>query len=181
MHNVSKKDTRKSGVTRSSLLDFFKELRMKKADVIKKTVQVVEPILKEKDLVLWDVEFQKEGATDVLRVLIDKEGGVNITDCEYVSKKADPILDELDFIDGSYSFEVSSAGLDRALKKKEHFLSSLGKMVDVRFFSQGTYGQKEVTGILKSIADDQFSLDVLDETWDIMLKDAASVKWHVDF
>jgi len=84
---------------------------------------------------LWDVEYKKEGSGYVLRVYIDKEGGVTTDDCEKVSRMMDPMLDEEDFIEQSYCFEVSSPGIDRKLVKPEHFRAYLGQNVDVKLFS----------------------------------------------
>ena len=66
---------------------------------------------------LWDVEYVREGADWFLRIYIDKDGGVDITDCEAISRALDPILDEKDPIPDSYHFEVCSAGLERVLKR----------------------------------------------------------------
>jgi ribosome maturation factor RimP len=84
---------------------------------------------------LWDVEYKKEGTGYVLRVFIDKEGGITTDDCEKVSRMMDPMLDEENFIDQSYCFEVSSPGIDRKLIKPEHFRAYLGNNVDIKLFS----------------------------------------------
>ena len=87
------------------------------------------PIAAEQGCTLWDVEYVKEAGTWFLRVFIDKEGGVSIDDCEAVSRPLSDALDEADPIQGSYTFEVSSAGADRALKKPEHFAACMGQEV----------------------------------------------------
>ena len=79
------------------------------------------PIVQEEGCSLWDVEYVREGADYFLRVYIDKEGGVDIADCEAISRALDPILDEKDPIPGSYHFEVCSAGLERSLKRPSDF------------------------------------------------------------
>ena len=78
--------------------------------------QFAEPVVQEKGCSLWDVEYVREGGEWFLRLYIDKEGGVDITDCETISRAVDPILDERDPIAESYHFEVCSAGLERTLR-----------------------------------------------------------------
>ena len=83
------------------------------------------PIVEAQGCSLWDVEYVREGSDRILRVYIDKEGGVDISDCEAISRAMDPILDEKDPIAESYTFEVSSAGLEvrwvRAEQERETF------------------------------------------------------------
>ncbi len=96
---------------------------------------------------LWDVEYLKEAGEWYLRVYIDKEDGVSIDDCEAVSRPLSDALDEADPIPGSYTFEVSSAGADRVLKKPEHFAQFQGQEVEVRLY-RPREGRKEFTGPL---------------------------------
>jgi len=98
-------------------------------------------------LELWDVEFVKEAGVYYLRIYIDREGGVFISDCEAVSKAIDPLLDEADLIEGSYTFEVSSAGAERELKKPEHFARFIGSPVQLRLY-KAVDGQKVIDGKL---------------------------------
>ena len=90
------------------------------------------PVVESAGCTLWDVEYVKEAGSWFLRVYIDREGGVSIDDCEAVSRPLSDLLDEADPIEGSYTFEVSSAGADRALKKPEHFAKYLGAEVVVK-------------------------------------------------
>ena len=88
--------------------------------------EVAAPVAQEQGCTLWDVEYVREAGQWYLRLYLDKEGGVDILDCEAVSRKVSDLLDELDPIEASYIFEVSSAGADRALRKPEHFEAALG-------------------------------------------------------
>ena len=85
--------------------------------VTQQVAEFAEPVVASHGCSLWDVEYVREGADYFLRVYIDKEGGVDIADCEAISRALDPILDEKDPIPGSYHFEVCSAGLERSLKR----------------------------------------------------------------
>ena len=107
-----------------------------------------EPIVKEHGCELWDVEYVREGSDYFLRIYIDKDGGVGIDDCVAFSQAMDPLLDEADPIAESYTFEVSSAGLERELKKPAHFARYLGSPVEVRHFSP-VEGSKSHTGTLR--------------------------------
>ena len=107
------------------------------------------PIVEEQGCSLWDVEYVKEAGVWYLRLYIDKPGGVSINDCEAVSRPVSDLLDEADPIEGSYTFEVSSAGADRTLKKPEHFAAFLGSEVEVKLY-RAREGRKEWVGILRS-------------------------------
>jgi len=104
----------------------------------KKVEEIVEemliPIVDRYSFELVDVEYVKEGANWYLRTYIDKEDGINIDDCEAVSKELSKKLDEEDPIDQSYFLEVSSPGLDRPLKKDKDFMKYRGETVEVRLF-----------------------------------------------
>ena len=117
------------------------------------------PVVERAGCTLWDVEYIKEAGRWFLRVYIDKEGGVSIDDCETVSRPLSDLLDEHDPIEGSYTFEVSSAGADRALKKPEHFEQFQGSEVEVRLY-RPREGRKEFVGVLKSYEDGDVTLNV---------------------
>ena len=120
----------------------------KREEYERKTEQLLEPILKENNFELYDVEFVKEAGTFYLRAFIDKEGGININDCEIVSRRLSDLLDEKDFIPDAYILEVSSPGLGRQLKKDKHFEKSIGEEVEVKLF-KAIDGKKEFVGVLK--------------------------------
>ena len=147
------------------------------AKVTDVVAQLAQPIVAQAGCTLWDVEYVKEAGEWFLRVYIDKEGGVDINDCEAVSRPLSDLLDEADPIQGSYTFEVSSAGLDRPLKKPEHFAACAGQQVDVRFY-RPVDGRKEYTGALVG-CDGDGNVTVDDKTFE--KKDVASVRLHVTF
>ena len=82
------------------------------AKVTETVAALAGPVAEQAGCTLWDVEYVKEAGEWFLRVYIDKAGGVSIDDCEAVSRPLSDLLDEADPIEGSYVFEVSSAGLD---------------------------------------------------------------------
>ena len=100
-----------------------------------KTAQLAAPVIEENAFELVDVEYVKEGGGYILRLYVDKEGGITIDDCETVSRYVSDRLDEDDFIEEAYTLEVSSPGLDRPLKKDRDFERHLGERVTVRLFA----------------------------------------------
>lgn len=147
------------------------------AKVTELTADLAAPIAAEQGCTLWDVEYVKEAGTWILRVYIDKEGGVSINDCEAVSRPLSDKLDEIDPIEGSYTLEVSSAGADRVLKKPEHFAAFLGDPVDVRLY-RAMDGRKEYTGVLAGYENGDVTLE---DGTKFEKKDVAQVRLHVTF
>jgi Uncharacterized protein conserved in bacteria len=111
---------------------------------------LLEPVVNELGYSIWDIVFRKEGADWALVVTIDKEGGINIEDCEKVHRKIDPILDEADPIENSYFLTVSSPGIERELRTPEHYQMCVGQEVMVKLYSKKDYGAKAFRGMLKS-------------------------------
>ena len=128
-----------------------------------KTEEILLPIVEKNGFELWDVEYVKEGGNWYLRAYIDKPGGINVDDCEVVSRELSDILDEKDYIDEAYILEVSSPGLDRPLKKEKDFARSIGKDVEVKLF-KAINKEKEFVGILKAYDEDTVTLEMEDET-----------------
>ena len=129
------------------------------AKVTQLVAQLAGPIAAAQGCTLWDVEYVREAGTWFLRVYIDKPGGVCIDDCEAVSRPLSDKLDEADPIEGSYTFEVSSAGADRVLKKPEHFAQFQGAEVEVRLY-RSKDGRKDFIGLLQSWQDGDVTLEV---------------------
>ena len=120
---------------------------MKKVTEI--VAELAQPVVEANGCTLWDVEYVREAGQWYLRVFIDKEGGVDILDCEKVSRAVEPLLDEADPIEGSYTFEVSSAGAERPLKRPSDFAQFIGSPVAVKLY-QNRDGRKEFAGHLKA-------------------------------
>lgn len=125
---------------------------MKKSEIIEAVSALAEPVCAENGCTLWDVEYVREGGEWFLRLYIDKDEGVGIDDCEAVSRAMDPLLDQADPIDTSYTFEVSSAGAERVLKRPGDFQQFLGSYVCVKLY-QAQDGRKEIYGDLEAYDD----------------------------
>ena len=128
------------------------------AKVTDTVAELARPYVEQAGCTLWDVEYIKEAGEWFLRVYLDKEGGVSIDDCEAVSRPLSDALDEADPIAGSYTFEVSSAGLDRPLRRPEHVAQCMGQQVDVRLY-RPVDGRKEYTGVLSGYEDGDVTVD----------------------
>lgn len=144
------------------------------------TARLAAPIVEEQGCSLWDVEYVKEAGTWYLRVLIDKEGGVDILDCENISRTLSDLLDEADPIEGSYTLEVSSAGADRALKKPEHFAQFQGAEVEVKLY-RARDGRKDYVGLLESYEDGDVTLNVGGAPMKFEKKELALVRLYPRF
>jgi ribosome maturation factor RimP len=138
------------------------------------------PIVEENGCSLWDVEYVKEAGGWFLRLYIDKEGGVSINDCEAVSRAVSDALDEADPIEGSYTFEVSSAGADRALKKPWHFAQMLGREVEVRLY-RAREGRKDYVGVLSGYENGDVTLTAAGGAILFPRQDVAQVRLYVRF
>ncbi len=138
-----------------------------------------QPVVEGLGCTLWDVEYVREGGEWFLRLYIDKEGGVGIDDCEAVSRAVDPILDQEDPVPGRYHFEVSSAGLERPLRRPEHLAWSLGKTVAVRLYRPRD-SAKEFTGVLRGYADGKIVLETATGETAFEKDEIALVRLHLE-
>ncbi|MBD5136856.1 MAG: ribosome maturation factor RimP [Lachnospiraceae bacterium] len=127
------------------------------------TEELVLPMIEENKFELVDVEYVKEGSNWYLRIYIDKPGGINIDDCELISRALSDKLDEKDFIQDAYILEVSSPGLGRPLKKDKDFNRNIGERVEIKLY-KAVDKQKEFEGILKSFDKTTVTIETDEET-----------------
>ena len=150
------------------------------AKVTDLVAELAAPVVEAAGCSLWDVEYVKEAGDWFLRVYIDKEEGISIDDCEAVSRPLSDLLDEADPIEGSYTFEVSSAGADRVLKKPEHFLQFQDEEVEVKLY-RPREGRKEFVGFLRAHNDGNVTLDVGGTPMAFEKKEIALVRLYPRF
>ena len=150
---------------------------MKVTELVK---SLAEPVVQANGCELWDVEYVREGSEYFLRLYLDKDGGVDINDCEAVSRAMDPILDEADPIPTSYHFEVCSAGLERALKRPGDFARFLGSPVTVKLYKPRN-GLKEIPAILRGYEDGKVTVEAGKETITFEKSEVALVRLRVEF
>ncbi len=140
---------------------------------------LAEPVARDNNCELWDVEYVKEAGGWFLRVYIDKADGVSISDCEAVSRALDPILDERDPIPDSYTFEVSSAGAERTLKRPSDFERFMGSYVEVKLYKNKD-GRKEFVGHLKEYDNGNISIDVSGTCYEFTKDEVANVRLRIE-
>lgn len=129
---------------------------------------------------LWDVEYVREAGSWYLRLYIDKEGGVDILDCEKISREVSDLLDEADPIEGSYTFEVSSAGAERALKRPGDFARFMGSPVAVKLY-RARDGRKEFAGVLAGYEDGNITVTVGDTAITFAKEEVALCRLRIEF
>lgn len=158
---------------------------MSAKEYVKRTEELLIPILEEKGFDLWGVEFVKEGKEYYLRAYIDKDGGITINDCEDVSRLMNDILDREDYIREEYVFEVSSPGIERVLKTDRELNLSIGREVQLHTY-KAYDKQKDFVGVLKKFDDDSYYIDMSgsdDEAdWkQFDRKDTATIRLYSEF
>lgn len=119
-------------------------------EIRERVITLVEPILAEQGLELIDVEHRREGHGQVVRLLVDREGGVDLATLSRLSRELSDVLDGEQPVPGAYTLEVSSPGIHRPLRKPEHFVRYLGKKVRVRCQSP-INGQRNFLGTLATV------------------------------
>lgn len=152
----------------------------KAGDYEAKTESLILPILEKMNFELVDVEYVKEGSVYYLRAYIDKEGGITVNDCEAVAREMNVKLDELDFIPESYTFEVSSPGLGRPLKKEKDYVRNMGKEVEIRTY-RPINRNKEFYGRLTAYDNESVTIDSDGEELRFEKTDIALIRQAVHF
>ena len=155
---------------------------MSKSTVSKIVTEKITPFLGENNYELVDVEFVKEGPYRYLRVYIDKEGGITLDDCQAVSTFINQELDKIDPIEENYYLEVSSPGVERALKKDSDFNKFKGNKIQVKLY-QTINGQKIIIGTLVDYIDKKIVVKSESTGEDIIIPrdKAASIKLVAEF
>ena len=141
---------------------------------------LAQPVVESCGCSLWDVEYVREGSERYLRLYIDKDGGVDINDCEKVHRAVDPLLDEHDPIPESYHFEVCSAGLERALKRPSDFEKFMGSPILIKLYRPKN-GLKEFPAILRGYEDGKVTAEAGKETITFEKSEVALVRLRVEF
>ena len=142
--------------------------------VTEKVEALARPVVEDEGCELWSVEYVREAGSWYLRVFIDKDGGVGIDDCERISRRLDPILDEADPIPYSYVFEVGSAGAERELKRPSDFEKFMGSEVEVKLY-QPYEGKKSLVGKLEAYENGDITISSVQ----LRKSQIAQVKLHI--
>lgn len=152
----------------------------RREDYESRTEELLKPIVEANHVSVYDVEYVKEGSDYYLRAYIDKEGGVNIADCENVSRALSDVLDREDFIPDAYILEVSSPGLGRTLKKDKHLQASIGQEVEIKLFKP-IDKCKEFSGILENFDAESITITEGETQKAFKRSDIALIRLAFDF
>ncbi len=152
-----------------------------KSNIAAKTTELIKDAVAAAGYGIWDVEYFKEGADYNLRITIDSPDGITIDDCEKVHMTVDKLLDEADFIDNSYNLQVSSPGIERDLKRREHFDAMEGSSAEIRLFAADERGRKTYSGKLRGTDDTGVTLECADGTFRLPFEKISKAKTIYDF
>ena len=147
--------------------------------ITEKITGLVEPILRDYRIDLVDVEFHPAGRRWLLRIFIDKEGGVTISDCEHVSREISQTLDVEDVIEHPYTLEVSSPGLTRALKRKKDFERYMGKKCRV-VTAEPVDGKNDFKGVIGLVTDEAVDIWVATDRYRIPFSSIKKAHLEID-
>lgn len=153
---------------------------MGKDSIVQSVTELIEPVVRDENLELVDVEYKKEGKNWYLRIYIDKDSGVSVEDCQKVSRQIEDMIQIDEIIHSAYILEVSSPGLDRPLKKEKDLLRSIGKKVSVTTYSP-IDKQRNFVGIIKDFSNQTLSLDVNGKSVAIPFEIIANTKLVIEF
>lgn len=152
---------------------------MAKGSIPQSVTELVEPVIEAQGLELVDIEYKREGRNWVLRIYIDKAGGVGVEDCKRVSRMVEDMIEVDDLIRTHYILEVSSPGLDRPLKKEKDFLRYLGKKVHITTYAP-VGGRRNFKGTLTGFENGTVHLEVQGQAFDIALSNIASSRLEIE-
>lgn len=145
------------------------------ANIEEKVENLVKPTIEGLGYRLYDVEYTKEGKDYFLRIYIENEKGISITDCEKVTGAINDMLDESDYIKNEYFLEVSSSGIEKVLRKEIHLQENLGKEVEIRLFKP-IEKEKILNGILIGFDKESIYIEINSEKKSIERKQIAQIK-----
>ena len=131
---------------------------MKIDALVNEIYEMVNPIAEELNYDIYHIEYVKENGEFYLRIYIEKDGGITLSDCEALSRRVSDLMDEKDPIKDPYFLEVSSPGLNRTLFTEEHYKRFIGREVMVKF-TKSVDGKKNIKGILKEVNEDSIVVE----------------------
>jgi len=152
---------------------------LKFENLLQEVREVVEPILESQGFELVDLEYQRESRGWVLRIYLDREGGVSLDDCAGISHEVGAVLEVKDLIPSAYILEVSSPGLTRPLKKPEDFNKFRNQMVKIKLY-EPLDGRKNFKGTLLGLEEDRVRVEVEQQVYELPLQRIAKANLEID-
>ena len=154
---------------------------MIKKNIVGTVTDIVAPVAEEMGIILWDVEYVKEGAKKILRITIDSEEGIDINICEKFHRTIDPLLDEADPIEDAYYLECTSPGIEREIKTDAHISMCLGEKVEIKLYAPKN-GSKSFVGILSGLYEEgRVLIDINGERTTFERKEISKMHTVFDF
>jgi ribosome maturation factor RimP len=172
------KSAEKAGCLPAFFLDAW--VRPMASEIVDRVRRIVDPILSSEGMELVDIEYRREGRGWVLRLYIDKDGGVSLDDCTRISQEVGRSLDVEDFIVTPYTLEVSSPGLTRPLKNERDFLRHLHKWIKVKTF-EPIGNQRQFKGKLLGFSENRIEMETEGEIFQISLSNVAKANLEIGF
>ena len=152
---------------------------MVEKEIVDRVRMIVDPILSDEGMELVDLEYRRESKGWVLRLYLDKEGGITLDDCTRVSQEVGRILDVEDFIQTQYTLEVSSPGLSRRLKNEKDFMKFRGHLVKVKTFDS-IANRRQFKGKLLGISENKVGIESDEGIFQIPLSNVAKANLEID-
>ena len=153
---------------------------MGKPSIHRAVAELIEPVFRENNIELVDVEYKKAGRIWVLRIFIDKNQGVTVDDCQKLSREIEDLIEVHELISVPYVLEVSSPGLDRSLKKERDFLRNKGKRILIKTFLP-INSKKQFSGTIRNFVNETLFLENNDNVFEIQLDKIAQAKLIIEF
>ena len=153
---------------------------MKFEKLLEEVRQVIEPLLHSQGFELVDLEYQREPQGWVLRIYLDREGGVTLDDCAEVSGEIGAVLEVKDVIPNPYVLEVSSPGLTRPLKKPEDFNKFSNRLVKIKLY-EPLEGRKNFKGTLLGLEGEKVRLEIEGRVYELPLQGIAKANLEIEF
>ena len=149
--------------------------------VEQKVYEAVKPVIEGLGYSIWDIIYEKEGKDNYLRIFIDKDGIIDINDCETVNNAITDLLDEKDLIKSQYYLEISSSGLERRLRSEEHLKYAIDKKVEIHLYKPYKDKKKELIGKLIEYSENEIVVEADDEKLTISRENISSIKTIFDW
>lgn len=153
---------------------------MNKTQIEDKVMNLLSPVAKDHGFELVDVEWTTDSGRKTLRAFVDKEGGISIDDCAFLSGYLEDVLDIEDAVPGAYLFEVSSPGLNRPLRRKEHFEKAIGEEIQLAT-KEKVNGRKNYKGILKGCESELIKIEIDGQDHEVPLAEVQKARIVFDF
>jgi len=128
-------------------------------DILERIKELINPVLQEDGAELVEIIFRREAGQQVLRLLVDKEGGIQLADCVRLNERISQVLDESNIMTERYLLEVNSPGIDRPFKVKRDYERAINRPVRVTL-SERIQDKKEYIGVLEEVSDIAIKIDV---------------------